>query len=104
MVFTASLLDVQHLKGLFWKVWIILEVNLEVNPKNCQALETWASAAGGKGAVAPLDFHSWYKYRERLKSATFRCFFAIFRCKAEPHAFGDFSQFFNENNTFLGIL
>jgi len=33
-----------------------------------------ASAAGGQ------DFHTWYKYsRQRLKSALFRCFFAIFR-------------------------
>jgi len=26
-------------------------------------LDAWASAAGGReGAVAPLDFHTWYKY------------------------------------------
>jgi len=34
----------------------------------------------GSGGVAPLDFHTCYKYsRERLKSVNFRCFFAIFR-------------------------
>jgi len=34
---------------------------------------------GAGGAVAPLDIHTWYKYsRERLKSAMFRCFSAIF--------------------------
>jgi len=48
---------------------------------------SWASAAGGKGAVAPLDFHTWYKYsRKRLKIAIFGvfaifwifCYFSVF--------------------------
>jgi len=35
--------------------------------------------SGGKGDRAPPYFHTWYKYsKKRLKSAIFRCFFAIF--------------------------
>jgi len=37
--------------------------------------------SGRQGGRAPLDFHTWYKNsRERLKSATFFFFLAIFRC------------------------
>jgi len=42
-------------------------------------VQTWVLVAGGRGAWPPLDFYSWHKYSKyRIKSAIFRCFFAIF--------------------------
>jgi len=42
--------------------------------------QLWASAAGGREAEAPLDFHTWYIYSNKgLNSSYFSIFFAIFR-------------------------
>jgi len=34
-------------------------INVGVYGRNA---ESWVSAAGDRGAVAPLDFHAWHKY------------------------------------------
>jgi len=48
---------------------------------NCMSMvmSVGSGGPGGRKSRAPLDFHTWYKYsREKLKSAIFRCSFAIF--------------------------
>jgi len=73
------------LKQVFQKVFEIFENSMKAQ-STTKSMLAWVSASGGRGAVPPLDFHTWYRYRSLIV-----LFFGIF-CYFSVFFFGKVQQ------------